>query len=83
MDLVTFQIENSKNFGLPGFEVGCVVGAGLFEVWLLGFIEEGEVVEYVAGLTFVEIVGTCRCFDPSLFRTELASSCKEYLKQTI
>ena len=32
-------------------------------MWLLGFLEDAEVVEYVAGLTFVEIVETCRFFD--------------------
>ena len=67
MDLVIFQIENGNKFDLPGFEVGCVVGAGLFEVWLLVFLKEGEVVEYVAGLTFVEIVGTCAFFDRGSF----------------
>ena len=50
-----FQIENNKKLGLPVFEDGCVVVAG--KVWL----------EYVAGLTFIEIVGTCEFFDKGFF----------------
>ena len=68
-----FRIENDKKFGLPVFEDGCVVVAG--KVWL----------EYVTGLTIIEIVGTRGSLigDPSLFRTESATNCKEYLKRTI
>ena len=50
-----FRIENDKKFGLPVFEDGCVVVAG--KVWL----------EYVAGLTIIEIVGTCWFFDRGSF----------------
>ena len=60
-----FQIENDKKFGLPVFEDGCIVVAG--KVWLLRFLEGGEIVKYVAGLTLVEIVGTCRFFDRGSF----------------
>ena len=50
-----FQIENNKKFSLPVYEDGCVVVVG--KVWL----------EYVAGLTFIEIVGTCGFFDKGSF----------------
>ena len=53
-----FRIENGNKVGPPVFEDGRVVVVGLFEVRLSGFLEGGEIVEYVAGLTFVEIGGT-------------------------
>lgn len=63
IELVMFRIENGNKFALPVFEVGRVVVVGLVEVWLLGFLEGGEIVEYLAGLTLDENVETCRFFD--------------------
>ena len=62
-----FRIETGNKVGPPVFEDGRVVVVGLFEVRLSGFLEGGEIVEYVAGLTFVEIGGTCRFFDTGSF----------------
>ena len=58
--MVIFRTENGNKCGLPGGG-GRVAVVGLVEVWLLGFLEEGKIVEYVEGLTtaIVEIVGTC------------------------
>ena len=63
IEMVMFRIENDNKFALPVFEVGRVVVVGLDEVWLLGFLEGGEIVEFLAGLTFEEIVETCGFFD--------------------
>ena len=63
IEMVMFRIENDNKFALPVFEVGRVVVVGLVELWLLGFLEGGEIVEFLAGLTFEEIVETCGFFD--------------------
>ena len=43
IELVMFQKENDKKFGLPVFEDGCIVVAD--KVWLLGFLEGGEILK--------------------------------------
>ena len=63
IELVMFRIENGNMFALPVFEAGRAVVVGLVEVWLLVFLEGGEIVEYLASLTSEEIVETCRFFD--------------------